>query len=159
MPLSEKARVEVYVPDVPTLAYQNLLDQLAPANIERTAVEMARSLLREAWYEFTGEDAQGQAPYQQEDIETMLGTISPHIAAGLRAGRNELVRKLAPTTGKRSRTIKQEVVTRQGGLGQAGWDAVKTRARYLRELKGRQRAPGKTWQLEGKGKKAGWKFR
>ena len=28
MPLSEKARVEVYVPDLPTLPYQNLLNTL-----------------------------------------------------------------------------------------------------------------------------------
>jgi hypothetical protein len=28
LPLSERARVEVYVPDVPTLPYQNLLDTL-----------------------------------------------------------------------------------------------------------------------------------
>ena len=28
MPLSEKARVEVYVPDLPSPAYQNLLDAL-----------------------------------------------------------------------------------------------------------------------------------
>ena len=28
MPLSEKARIEVYVPDLPTPAYQNLLDTL-----------------------------------------------------------------------------------------------------------------------------------
>ena len=28
MPLSEKARVEVYVPDLPTLRYENLLDTL-----------------------------------------------------------------------------------------------------------------------------------
>jgi len=28
LPLSEKARVEVYVPDLPTLPYQNLLDTL-----------------------------------------------------------------------------------------------------------------------------------
>jgi hypothetical protein len=140
------------------LTYEELLDELAPANIDRTALEMAWSLLREAWYEFTGEEAQGQAPYQQKDIEAMANTIGPHIAAGLRAGRNELVRKLAPAAGKRSRSIKQEVVTRQGGLGQAGWDAIKTRARYLRELKGRQRVPAKTWQQQGRGKRRGWKL-
>jgi hypothetical protein len=28
LPLSEKARVEVYVPDLPTLRYENLLDTL-----------------------------------------------------------------------------------------------------------------------------------
>jgi hypothetical protein len=34
---------------------------------------------------------------------------------------HEIVRKLAPTLGRRSRTIKHEVVGREGGLGMAGW--------------------------------------
>ena len=137
--------------DPANTTYQEQMDKLAPWRIHATGLSMMKGLLRTTLTELeivnrerkkAGQD-DNPFPYQKDDIEPMAKRLAPHLTSGLKAGRDELVRKLAPSVGKRSRTIKNEVTGRAGGLGMAGWKDIKKRAKYMRNLKTRKTKPGK----------------
>jgi hypothetical protein len=136
------------------MTYWGEMDKLAPSRIGKTAYNLCHGMLRDIWFEIDITNNNRKkvgappitVPYQQSEMKEMATQMAPHLEKGLKAGRKELIRKLSPSIGKRSRSIKAEVVGRQGGLGKAGWKDLKKRARYLRDLQSGLKKPGR-WQV------------
>jgi Domain of unknown function (DUF4157) len=102
------------------------VDRLAPAEIQTTAEQVVEQFKTRLTKNFKSGDWLDQK--KQEFMVT-------HIKIGLQVGRKKLLSQLAPTFGKRSRSLKQEVIGREGGLGQQGWENIKARAKYVKKLR------------------------